>query len=141
MSSGSSILPADPLRRTRSTGDLPTAEFPRPGRAQSVHHRRSESHHMPPLVILSELESPIADPLLFSPRHTWSPVITRVLEEEHIGIDAQMDTVPRRRLGFYGSILAFFGLGQAQEARKELVSIIFNLVWNSIQVCSVSFEL
>ena len=76
------------------------------------------------------------DPALISPRITWTPIVTSVMEDEHVEIAAEQAPAPRRRRSLYGSILAFFGLGQAQGARKELTNLLFNFAWNAIQVRS-----
>ena len=128
------VLPADSLRRTRSTGDLPIADILRPDRAQTAPHRYSESSsRMPPPTIATahNTESP-ASPQVISPRLTWSPIVPLV--EEEVLVDREGDATPRRRRSLYGDILAFFGLGRASESRKELVSLIFNVTWSFIQV-------
>jgi hypothetical protein len=135
----SDILPAESLRRSRSTGDLPSGESSRTERAHSA-HRSDTLHSLPPALIQTDPVSPAPHPLLLSPRSTWSPAVPRVTEEEHVEIGSEQPTAPRRRRSILVSILAFFGVGQAHRARKELVTVCFSFVWNAIQVrfCSLS---
>lgn len=94
------------LRRTLSTGDIPSRELPRPARARisaSGHYPRYPNEHPPdpPTELPSIVEA--------QPYRTW-----------------------------YGRTMAFFGYGRrASKARRELVSLIWNLSWGFVQVSAV----
>ena len=98
MSEDSLHFDPHPLRRTLSTGDIPSRELPRPPRARISHYPRYPNDHPPD----PPTESPQAQPY-----RTW-----------------------------YARMMAFFGYGRrASKARRELVSLIWNLCWGFVQVC------
>jgi hypothetical protein len=99
------------LRRTLSTGDIPSREIPRPQRV-----RISVSHRYP-------AEDAPAAPEATAPEEPEAPL-------------TMPDTQPYRT--WYGRTMAFFGYGRrASKARRALVSLIWNLSWGVVQFASI----
>jgi hypothetical protein len=143
------------LRRSRSTGDLPTGHLRRPERVRiSPNHRYSESHARSTDRASSSRsvafdDHPRADPSsighrspISAARRPWSPppTVNEDPDEEpavpHPGLPVHPP--PQQYRSLYGKTLAFFGYGRnASRARRAFVSLIWNLGWGLVQVSYV----
>jgi hypothetical protein len=145
------------LRRSRSTGDIPSREVSRPERIRiTPSYRYSESHtHATDVVVQGRTVAfdehaltsrpdppPIAHRAPSStPRRPWSPPPTVVEDADHESIRAAPveDPLPTpalpQNMSWFGRTMAFFGYGRnASRVRREFVSLIWNLGWGFVQV-------
>jgi hypothetical protein len=143
------------LRRSRSEGDIPASDLPRPARIRtSPTFRYSESYarsidraSSSRTVAFEEhirADSPTAVHRVSTStaRRLWSPppTVTETVDNEadpatSAGDDAAILAQMQRRLSWYARTLAFFGYGRsASRARRAFVSLIWNLGWGLVQV-------
>jgi hypothetical protein len=142
MSSELSPFDRTSLRRTRSTGDMPSTEIQRPS---SVHlsptFRRSESFrpgitqerasHASHRAAAEQLETALPDPV-----STTSPSPPTPLEIPVVHANPRRrETRSQTNRPLLLRLLGFFGIGRdSSKARKDLASVVLNLLWAFIQV-------
>jgi hypothetical protein len=141
----SSDLPSvETLRRTRSTGDIPVTDVPRPERVL-LPPRHSESHSssitsVPTTssTVLDQPESASVTNSSVAPRPPPSSIwtLTRPLVEDSQASPEGRNDPPRGQTrSLYSKVLAFFGYGRnPSRVRKELVALIWSVSWGCAQV-------
>jgi len=141
----STDLPSvETLRRTRSTGDIPVTDVPRPERVL-LPPRHSESHSSSITAVPTTSSTVLDQPRSASvpnssvaprppPSSIWT--LSRPLVEDSQRDVASPEEPPRgQNRSLYSKVLAFFGYGRnPSRVRKELVALIWSVSWGCAQV-------